>query len=177
MTGNGPFLDFVAVRLTRVHPFSPGVNTTARLAPLFRHSIRQDNTPKRRPPDPLNNLVSNTFGPTTPATAREIPTLHAMTTSTNTRARAITRIAVLNRDHRHRIQPHAQIRFRAHSCKERRVIAHPDLAQLHSPAILDQTPSRMVFRVQVPRPGWVREGVPSQPRVARRKTKLQQRVG
>ena len=184
-TGNGPFLDSAARSPYPCSPFSPGVNTTAPLAPLFRRYIRQDNTPKRRPPDPLNNLVSKTFGPTTPETAREIPwavtqTLHAMTTSTNTRVQAITRITVLIRDHRHRIQPHARIRFRAHSCNERRVIAHPGLALLHSPPILGQILGRMVFGIQVPRPGWhrlVREGIPFQPMVVRRETMLQQRVG
>ena len=163
----------------------PGGNTTAPLAPLFRHLIRRDNILKQRPPDPLNNQVLNTFGRTTPETAHEIPwvvilTVHDTTITTNTRAaRAIiiTRIIVPSRDRSRRIQ--AQIHFRTRSCRERRVIAVLGLELLHSRTIFHPTFSRMVFRVQVPRPGRrqvVSRGIPRQPTAVRRKTRLQQRV-
>ena len=148
-------------------------------------STRQDNTPRQRPLDRLSNPVSDTFGPTTPETARETPwagipmPVHVMTTSTNTRVRAILRTLVLDQEHRYPIQTRVQIRFRARSCRERRVIA--GLMQLRTRTMCDQIIiiSKVDFRVQVPRPGRrrvVREGVARQRTVVRRKTKLQPRV-
>ena len=165
-------------------PF-PGVNTTALLVPPITLSIRQGNILKRRPPVPLSNLALNTFGPTIPETAREIqwvviPTLHAMTTSTNTHVREIICMTILSRDHTDRIQGQARIHFQTHSCRMRRVIVDLSLALPRGRVVPNRIFSEVDFRVHALHPGLhqvEREGVVRQLMVIRHQTKLQQRVG
>lgn len=145
------------------------------------HPTCQASTPRRRPPDRLNKPVSNTFGPPTPGTVRKetwarIPMPMAIQTpGTNARVRPL----FFDQNHRYLIQAHGQIRSRARSCRERRVIV--GRTRLLSRTMTDLTIGKATFRVRVPHPGghrMMREGVLIARRlmVVRHKTKLQQKA-